>query len=118
MLACVITHRVARENILPFAGFLNVCSWLAQFVGHAIFEQRAPAVSESFFGSLITAPLFVVLEVLYGLGIGSGLKARLDEQQRIGTRGRPADMRGEHVAEGETKASRVKEIANDIHKRL
>ena len=42
--------------------------WIAQFIGHGVFEGRAPALLDSLDQALITAPLFVVLEVLFFFG--------------------------------------------------
>lgn len=38
-------------------------SWITQFVGHGIFEKRAPALMSNLFFAFI-APFFVTLEVL------------------------------------------------------
>eukprot|EP00092_Neocalanus_flemingeri_P023378 GFUD01025346.1.p1 GENE.GFUD01025346.1~~GFUD01025346.1.p1 ORF type:complete len:203 (+),score=48.74 GFUD01025346.1:158-766(+) len=42
--------------------------WIVQFIGHGVFEGRAPALLESWDQALITAPLFVILEVLFFFG--------------------------------------------------
>merc|ERR1719222_1869198 len=60
----------------PVAGFplwqavlaFHVAAWIAQFVGHGVFEGRAPALLDSWDQSFITAPLFVLLEVLFFFG--------------------------------------------------
>ena len=39
-----------------------------QFIGHGVFEGRAPALLDSWDQAFITAPLFVILEVLFFLG--------------------------------------------------
>ena len=41
----------------------HVVCWIAQFVGHGVFEKRAPALLDSVDQAFITAPLFVLLEV-------------------------------------------------------
>merc|ERR1712109_110142 len=46
----------------------HVAAWIAQFIGHGVFEGRAPALLDSWDQAFITAPLFVVLEVLFFLG--------------------------------------------------
>ena len=46
----------------------HVVMWIAQFIGHGVFEGRAPALLDSWQQAFITAPLFVVLEVLFFLG--------------------------------------------------
>jgi 2-hydroxy fatty acid dioxygenase len=38
--------------------------------GHAVFEGRKPALLDSFVQSLVVAPLFVFLELLFALGEG------------------------------------------------
>ena len=39
-----------------------------QFIGHGVFEGRAPALLDAWDQAFITAPLFVVLEVLFFFG--------------------------------------------------
>jgi len=56
-----------------------VVSWLAQFVGHGVFEGRAPALLDNIFQALFLAPLFVWLEFLFLLGYRPELKSRLDK---------------------------------------
>merc|ERR1712110_930331 len=46
----------------------NVVMWIVQFIGHGVFEGRAPALLESWDQAFITAPLFVILEVLFFFG--------------------------------------------------
>ncbi|CDW85336.1 UNKNOWN [Stylonychia lemnae] len=43
---------------------IHIVSWIFQFIGHGIFEKRAPALSENVF-LLFLAPFFVILEVLH-----------------------------------------------------
>lgn len=45
-----------------------------------VFEKRAPALTDSFFQSLMLAPLFVWFEVLFLLGYRPALRARLQER--------------------------------------
>ena len=40
----------------------------SQFIGHGVFEGRAPALLDSWDQAFITAPLFVILEILFFLG--------------------------------------------------
>merc|ERR1712227_293203 len=49
------------------AGF-HVFMWIVQFIGHGVFEKRAPALLDSWDQAFITAPLFVILEVLFFFG--------------------------------------------------
>ncbi len=58
---------------------VHIVSWLAQFVGHGIFEGRAPALLDNLVQALFLAPFFVWLEMLFLLGYRPELKARLDK---------------------------------------
>jgi len=64
-------------NFWAIAGFL--ASWIAQFLGHGMFEGRAPALLDNLFQALFLAPLFVWLEVLFVLGYRPELKKRVDK---------------------------------------
>ena len=64
-------------NYLALAGF--VVSWIAQFVGHGVFEGRAPALLDNLFQAFFLAPLFVWLEGLFALGYRPELKNRIDK---------------------------------------
>lgn len=57
---------------------INVVSWLAQFVGHGVFEGRAPALLDNLVQALFLAPFFVWMEMLFWLGYRPELKSRLD----------------------------------------
>ena len=58
---------------------LHVVSWIVQFVGHGVFEGRAPALFTSLYQSLVLAGLFVWLEILFSLGYRPELQARLSK---------------------------------------
>lgn len=58
---------------------LHVVAWLAQFVGHGVFEGRAPALLDNIVQALFLAPFFVWLEILFALGYRPDLKTRLDK---------------------------------------
>ena len=58
---------------------VHIFSWLAQFIGHGIFEGRAPALLDNLVQAIFLAPLFVWLEVLFAFGYRPELKARLDK---------------------------------------
>ncbi|KAF2724439.1 DUF962-domain-containing protein [Polychaeton citri CBS 116435] len=57
---------------------LHVASWIAQFVGHGVFEGRAPALLDNLVQAFFLAPFFVWLEVLFTLGYRPELKSRLE----------------------------------------
>jgi uncharacterized membrane protein YGL010W len=57
---------------------INVVSWILQFVGHGVFEGRAPALLDNLVQALFLAPFFVWFEVLFFFGYRPQLKSRLD----------------------------------------
>ena len=61
------------------AGALFVASWIGQFIGHGVFEGRAPALLDNLVQAVFLAPFFVWMEVLFYFGYRPGLRARLDK---------------------------------------
>merc|ERR1711879_120555 len=59
---------VSGYPLLQAVLVFHVIMWIAQFIGHGVFEGRAPALLDSWDQAFITAPLFVVLEVLFFFG--------------------------------------------------
>ena len=53
-------------------------SWTAQFIGHGVFEGRAPALLDNLVQALILAPFFVWMEILFSFGYRPELKSRVD----------------------------------------
>lgn len=70
------TYGMKANNI---AIGVHIFSWLAQFVGHGIFEGRAPALLDNLVQAIFLAPFFVWMEVLFACGYRPELKARLDQ---------------------------------------
>ena len=62
---------------------LNVVSWLAQFVGHGVFEKRAPALLDNLIQAIFLAPFFVWMELLFFFGYRPGLHARVEKAVKI-----------------------------------
>lgn len=58
---------------------VHIVSWLVQFVGHGVFEGRAPALLDNLVQAIFLAPFFVWLEILFAFGYRPELKARLDK---------------------------------------
>ncbi|KAL8780993.1 MAG: hypothetical protein Q9203_000343 [Teloschistes exilis] len=58
---------------------LHVASWIAQFLGHGVFEGRAPALLDNLVQAFFLAPFFVWMEVLFRLGYRPELRKRLEE---------------------------------------
>lgn len=73
----LITIYGMTANYYAAASFL--VSWIAQFIGHGVFEGRAPALLDNIFQALFLAPLFVWLEILFALGYRPELKTRMEK---------------------------------------
>lgn len=61
-----------------WAAGVHVVSWIAQFIGHGVFEGRAPALLDNLVQALFLAPFFVWMEILFFFGYRPELKARLN----------------------------------------
>lgn len=70
------TYGMKANNI---AIGIHIASWIAQFIGHGIFEGRAPALLDNLVQAIFLAPFFVWLEILFMFGYRPELKARLDQ---------------------------------------
>lgn len=70
------TYGMKANNI---AIGIHIFSWVAQFVGHGIFEGRAPALLDNLVQAIFLAPFFVWFEVLFAFGYRPELKARMDQ---------------------------------------
>ncbi|CAF9909310.1 MAG: hypothetical protein ALECFALPRED_005511 [Alectoria fallacina] len=55
-----------------------VSSWVAQFIGHGLFEGRAPALLDNLVQALVLAPFFVWMEILFFIGYRPELKSRVE----------------------------------------
>ncbi|KAK2873500.1 hypothetical protein FQN49_002316 [Arthroderma sp. PD_2] len=58
---------------------VQAVAWILQFVGHGVFEGRAPALLDNLLQAFFLAPFFVWLEVLFFLGYRPELKSRIDK---------------------------------------
>ncbi|AOA62038.1 Phytosphingosine metabolism [Komagataella phaffii CBS 7435] len=52
--------------------------WAVQFVGHALFERRAPALFDNLVQALVLAPYFVAFEVVFALGFRKDLQKKMN----------------------------------------
>ncbi|RVX73718.1 hypothetical protein B0A52_02608 [Exophiala mesophila] len=73
----LVTIYGMTANYYAVGGFL--VSWIAQFIGHGVFEGRAPALLDNIFQAFFLAPLFVWLEILFALGYRPELKTRMEK---------------------------------------
>jgi uncharacterized membrane protein YGL010W len=71
-----------EQSVIPSGQFVNVCiavqvfMWGIQFIGHGVFEGRRPALMDNLLQVFI-APMFVMLEYLFLLGICSDLEKEI-----------------------------------------
>ncbi|KAF9994384.1 hypothetical protein BGZ79_000872 [Entomortierella chlamydospora] len=73
------THfNAANPNATKVAGLVHIFAWIAQFIGHGVYEKRAPKLTENLVQALVLAPYFVVYEVLFSLGYRPQLRATLN----------------------------------------
>ncbi|KAK5117697.1 hypothetical protein LTR62_005120 [Meristemomyces frigidus] len=80
---------------------IHLTSWIAQFVGHGVFEGRAPALLDNLVQALFLAPFFVWLEILFMCGYRPELKSRLDQSVKVEVE----RFKAEKVAKGGVKVN-------------
>ncbi|MQL91514.1 hypothetical protein Taro_024137 [Colocasia esculenta] len=68
---------------------VHVLCWIAQFIGHGVFEGRAPALLDNLVQALVMAPFFVLLEVLHKFfnyepypGFHESVEAKIHAEQK------------------------------------
>lgn len=69
---------VCPSTALKGAAVVEVVSWAAQLLGHALFEGRAPALLDNVLSAFVLAPFFVFMEVLFTFGYRPELQKRMD----------------------------------------
>ncbi|KAF7554664.1 hypothetical protein G7046_g6753 [Stylonectria norvegica] len=73
----------SSESTFVAALGLHVFCWIMQFIGHGVFEGRAPALLDNLVQALFLAPMFVWLELLFSLGYRPELQARVEKRVQI-----------------------------------
>ncbi|ONH70170.1 hypothetical protein BON22_0629 [Cyberlindnera fabianii] len=58
--------------------WIFIVAWIVQFIGHGVFEKRAPALLDNLVQALVLAPYFVLFEGLFLIGWRKDLKQRID----------------------------------------
>lgn len=71
-----VQTNLGAQAVWVFAGVF-VAAWIGQLLGHAVFEKRKPALADNLFQVLV-APIFVVAEWAFALGLRKELKASLE----------------------------------------
>jgi len=75
------TATLSTPSWLAVGGGLFVIGWVFQFVGHIRYEHRKPAFVDDIIGLLI-GPLFVLAELLFGLGLRRALRDAIEARLR------------------------------------
>lgn len=79
----VKTNEWLKDPNLQFNKTLTILfavGWIIQFIGHGVFEKRAPALLDNLVQALVLAPFFVLYEGLFLLGFNTELKERIDKR--------------------------------------
>jgi len=72
--------KVAPHSTNTAAIAIHVVCWIAQFIGHGVFEGRAPALLDNLVQALFLAPFFVWMELLFKFGYRPELQARVNKE--------------------------------------
>lgn len=65
-----------NTNVAAIA--VEIVAWIAQFIGHGVYEGRAPALFDNLLQALVLAPFFVFMELLFMLGYRPELQKRVN----------------------------------------
>ncbi len=58
----------------------QLLGWGTQLYGHYVFERKRPAFLDNFFQAVFSAPLFVVAEICFKLGIKKDLEKEVKDK--------------------------------------
>ncbi|XP_010428428.1 PREDICTED: uncharacterized endoplasmic reticulum membrane protein C16E8.02-like [Camelina sativa] len=78
-----LAARLGHSLTLKVGIASQLLCWIGQFLGHGLFEKRAPALLDNLVQAFLMGPFFVLLEVLqsvFGYEPYSGFKARVDSK--------------------------------------
>lgn len=79
---CWVTAEMASQaragpDVLRWGLYAHAACWVAQFLGHALMEGRAPALLDNLAQSFIMAPLFVIIESFQCIGFEKKMFERI-----------------------------------------
>lgn len=72
-----------KEVIWKYALLIHISAWLAQFYGHAVHEKRSPALLDNLVQAFLSAPFFVLLELMFSFGYRKQLQTKIDEYVKM-----------------------------------
>jgi 2-hydroxy fatty acid dioxygenase len=102
----VITIKTTAEmkNLNPdaykMAAVVHAIAWILQFVGHGVFEKRAPALFDNLLQAFVMAPLFVLMEVFFMFGYKPQFHSRISEIVKVNKK-----LFAEQIAGGQKKST-------------
>ncbi|KAL9862153.1 hypothetical protein AtNW77_Chr1g0076081 [Arabidopsis thaliana] len=82
-----LAARLGHSLTLKVGVASQLLCWTGQFLGHGLFEKRAPALLDNLLQAFLMGPFFVLLEVLqsvFGYEPYPGFKARVDSKIESG----------------------------------
>jgi 2-hydroxy fatty acid dioxygenase len=82
--SALITRSDNDGTLRSVAVIMFIVAWLAQVFAHVVFEKNMPALTEDPINAVLIAPMFVVLEIVFSLGLGKKLKTKLAHSRRVG----------------------------------
>ncbi|KAG9231597.1 hypothetical protein BJ875DRAFT_382632 [Amylocarpus encephaloides] len=71
------TNYTSTSNTTGIA--VEIFAWIAQFIGHGVYEGRAPALLDNLLQALVLAPFFVFMEALFKFGYRPELQKRVND---------------------------------------
>lgn len=74
-----------QDSATTFQGALalHIVCWIFQFIGHGVYEGRAPALLDNLIQAIFLAPMFVWLEILFAFGYRPELRSRVSKKVQI-----------------------------------
>lgn len=76
----ISAYSIDAQTVIYGALAAHVISWIAQFIGHGVYEKRKPALLDSLVQALVLAPYFVAFEIAFELGFRKDLEAQLNNK--------------------------------------
>ncbi|TGZ82028.1 DUF962-domain-containing protein [Ascodesmis nigricans] len=92
-------HLQYGNDAVYWVGVSQIVAWGIQFVGHGVFEKKAPALLDNIVQALFLAPFFVWLEVLFMWGYRPELRDRVSKKVKT----RRAEMDAKKGTDGVKK---------------
>lgn len=73
----------AVASVVKTAAIVHATGWISQFIGHGVYEKRAPALFDNLLQALVLAPFFIMFEVVFAVGLRRDLKKRMDNRAGV-----------------------------------